>query len=282
MSAQGPAPGDGRTDAATATASAAVDWSPRQYLKFAHQRARPALDLLGGVIRALSQGGAPRVVFDLGCGTGTTTRLLAERWPAARVTGIDSSAPMLARAPPGDASIEWLDADLAAWSPPGDADLLFSNAALQWLDNHAQLFPRLLGPLGPGALLAVQMPRNYDQLSHENMVAAARSGPWRARLEPILRAQPVARPEDYFDILAAHARELDIWETTYLHALEGEDAVLEWTTGTGLRPYLQALEGEDRNGFLAAYGELTRAAYPRRADGRTLFPFRRLFLVARR
>ena len=280
MSARGPTPGDGRTHAATAPA--AVDWSPRQYLKFAHQRARPALDLLGAVMRALSQGAAPRAVFDLGCGTGITTKLLAERWPAARVTGIDSSAPMLARAMAGDGAIVWREADLADWSPPGDADLVFSNAALQWLDNHARLFPRLIEPLRPGALLAVQMPRNYDQPSHENMIAAARSGPWRARLEPILRARPVAEPEDYFDILAPHARELDIWETTYLHALEGADAVFEWTAGTGLRPYLQALEGEDRDGFLAIYGELTRAAYPRRADGRTLFPFRRLFLVARR
>ncbi|MDP6603788.1 MAG: methyltransferase domain-containing protein [Rhodospirillales bacterium] len=259
-----------------------MDWSPGQYLKFAPERARPALDLLDGVKRALSQGAAPRAIFDLGCGTGMTTRLLAERWPAARVTGIDSSAPMLAQARAGDAAIEWREADLAAWSPPDDADLLFSNAALQWLDNHAQLFPHLIGPLRPGALLAVQMPRNYDQPSHENMVVAARSGPWRARLEPILRARPVAAPEDYFDILAPHVRELEVWETTYLHALEGEDAVLEWTAGTGLRPYLQALEGEDKNGFLAVYGELTRAAYPRRGDGRTLFPFRRLFLVARR
>lgn len=280
MSARRPAPGDVRTHAAPA----AVDWSPRQYLKFAQPRARPALDLLDVVMRAFSRDEGPRAVFDLGCGTGITTRLLAERWPAARVTGIDSSPPMLAqaRALTDDASIEWREADLAAWSPPGDADLLFSNAALQWLDNHEQLFPHLIGPLRPGALLAVQMPRNYDQPSHENMVAAARSGPWWARLEPIMRTRPVARPEDYFDILAAHARELDIWETTYVHALEGDDAVLEWTAGTGLRPYLQALEGEDRNGFLAAYGELTRAAYPRRADGRTLFPFRRLFIVARR
>jgi trans-aconitate 2-methyltransferase len=159
---------------------------------------------------------------------------------------------------------------------------VFSNAALHWLDDHAGLFPRLVSGIAPGGVLAVQMPRNHGAPSHTEMVAAAETGPWRERLRPALRARPVAGPAVYHDILAPHVSRLDIWETEYLHALEGDNPVVEWTRGSALKPLLDRLEEPERSGFLAEYSARIARAYPPRPDGRTLFPFRRLFIVAMR
>ena len=254
-------------------------WDPTQYLKFAAPRLRPALDLLARV-----DAEAPAGVYDLGCGTGAATRLLAARWPAAAVTGVDSSPEMLSRArrEEGGATIAWVESDLAGWAPSDAADVLFSNAALHWLEGHERLFPRLVGCLRPGGVLAVQMPRNHQSPSHTCMVEAARAGPWRARLEPVLRPAPVEAADAYYAILAPLAVDVDIWETEYIHVLDGENPVVEWTKSTALRPLLDALEDGERDGFLAEYAARLAAAHPRRPDGTTLFPFRRLFIVARR
>jgi trans-aconitate 2-methyltransferase len=251
-----------------------VPWDPAQYLKFADHRLRPAVDLLNRI------DAAPVDVYDLGAGAGNVSRLLKARWPDARVTGVDGSREMLAKAAAGAPDIEWQRADLAAWRPPRPADVIYSNAALHWLGDHERLFPALLAALAPGGVLAVQMPRNFGAPSHTAIAEAVRSGPWRARLEPLLRPAPVADPAVYFDLLAPGAAALDIWETEYLHVLEGEHPVKEWTKGTWLRPLLDALEEPARSDFEACYAGLVAHAYPRRPDGRTLFPFRRLFIVA--
>ena len=255
--------------------SCRVVWDPAQYLKFADHRLRPAIDLLNRV--ALED---PGEVYDLGAGAGNVTRLIKERWPAARVTGVDDSPTMLAKAAATAPSIAWQQADLATWLPPRPADLIYSNAALHWLTGHERLFPALLAGLAPGGVLAVQMPRNFGAPSHTLISEAARGGPWRATLEPLLRPAPVAEPAFYYDLLAPRTSALDIWETEYLQVLEGADPVKEWTKGTWLRPLLDALAEPERSRFEARYAELVADAYPPRADGRTLFPFRRLFLVA--
>jgi trans-aconitate 2-methyltransferase len=255
--------------------TAAPGWDPGKYLEFADQRLRPALDLLARIPLA-----APAVVYDLGCGAGNVTRRLAERWPGAAVTGVDSSGAMLARARAADPGIAWVEADLGTWRAPRAADLVFSNAALHWLDEHAALFPRLIGELAPGGVLAAQMPRNHGAPSHTEMAAAAEAGPWRSRLAPLLRARPVASPDVYYDLLAPHVARLDVWETEYLHVLEGENPVVEWTRGSALKPLLDALEEPERSAFLADYAARIARAYPRRPDGRTLLRFRRLFIVA--
>ncbi len=253
-------------------------WDPAQYLKFADHRLRPALDLLG---RIAADG--PRAVYDLGCGAGNVTRLLAERWPQARVVGLDSSEEMLAKARAACPAASFESADLTAWRPPVPADVLYSNAVLHWLDDHASLFPRLIAGLAEGGTLAVQMPRNHDAPSHTCMREAAEAGPWAAVVVPALRHHPVAEPEVYYDLLRPLVSSLEIWETVYVQALEGENPVVEWTKGTALRPLLQAIEdGGQREAFLADYAARLAAAYPRRADGRTLLPFRRIFIVARR
>jgi trans-aconitate 2-methyltransferase len=224
----------------------------------------------------------PNVVYDLGCGPGYITRRLAARWPGARVTGIDASPAMLAEARETVSTINWVHADVASWKPELPADLIFSNAALHWLDGHETLLPRLLSYLRPGGVLAMQMPRNYGEASHTSIVETVDNGPWRDQLRPLLRRQPVAPPETYAALLLPLVGNLDVWETVYLHILPGENPVVEWTSGTGLRPLLTALSADDRARFLAAYGQHMSRAYPPRDDGMTLFPFRRLFIAATR
>ncbi len=189
---------------------------------------------------------------------------------------------MLAEARQGQTTIRWVEADIARWAPERPPDLIFSNAALHWLDDHQALLPRLLGSLRPGGVLALQMPRNHGEPSHTAIVETVESGPWRERLEPLLRRRPVAPPEVYAELLLPLVTSLDIWETVYMHVLPGENPVVEWTSGTGLRPLLAALQGRERDDFLTDYAARTARAYPRRDDGLTLFPFRRLFIAATR
>jgi trans-aconitate 2-methyltransferase len=251
-------------------------WNPLEYLKFAGYRLRPALDLLAPI--SLD---SPRAVYDLGCGPGNITRLLKERWPGAAVTGVDSPSEMLVRASQEAPDVTLLLADIGQWSPPAPADLLFSNATMHWLDDHQRLLPRLVAQLAPGGVLAVQMPCNRDAPCHLLIDAAASDGPWRLRLSqvrPIFRS--VESAEAYYRIFAPLARRVDIWETEYLHVLEGDNPVLEWTKGTALRPYLDVLNEPDRGAFLATYATRVSAAYPKQPDGHTLLPFNRIFLIA--
>lgn len=250
-------------------------WNPQQYARFAGQRLRPALDLIARIPLEL-----PQTVADLGCGAGNVTRILRERWPHARIRGVDASPQMLAEARKEQADIDWECADLGCWSPAEKCDLVFSNAALHWLDDHPALFARLAGCVAPGGVLAVQMPRNFGAPSHTLMHELATHPPWRESLTPLLRPTPVLEPAAYFALLAPRVRSIDIWETEYLQVLEGENPVVEWTKGTWLAPLLAALPPEGRSAFEAQYRQRVAQAYPRGADGKTLFPFRRLFIVA--
>jgi trans-aconitate 2-methyltransferase len=249
-------------------------WDPSQYLKFADHRLRPAMDLLARVPES-----DPRAIWDLGCGAGNVTALIRRRWPEARIAGVDNSPDMLKQAS-AISGIDWIEGDVGTWSAPQPADLVFSNAVLHWIDGHARLFPHLLRQVARGGVLAVQMPRNFQAPSHVLLYETAAQGPWAPTLVPLLRPSPVASPETYYDWLMPHATHLDIWETEYLHVLQGENAVLEWTKGTAVRPLLDRIDPALRDDFLAAYAAKLRQAYPRRADGMTLFAFRRLFIVA--
>lgn len=220
-------------------------------------------------------------IVDLGCGAGEQAVELARRWPDAIVTGIDSSPEMLAHAESG--AVRWIQADIAAYDPPEPLDLIYSNAALQWLDNHIELFPGIAGMLSDEGVLAVQMPRNHDAPSHRVMRDVARRDCWSTRFEGVGVSSPVGEPTQYHDILRPYMTTLNIWETTYLHVLKGDDPVAYWTGSTGLRPYLNALANDgERDHFFNVYKEALRQHYPRQNDGRTLFPFRRLFIVGSR
>lgn len=250
-------------------------WDPNQYARFADARLRPAVDLLARVSHD-----APHQIYDLGCGAGTATRLLRARWPEAVAVGVDNSPAMLRQATDQMPGIEWVQEDLGVWKPPVGADLIYSNAALHWLPDHATLFTRLMTYLAPGGVLAVQMPNNFAAPSHTLIADTLRAGAWRTRLEPYVRPTPVHPISFYYKLLAPLAHSLDLWETEYLHVLEGIDPVKEWIKGSWLKPILDALDVSDRNSFEHEYATRLRRAYPPSATGVTLLPFKRLFVVA--
>ena len=265
---------------------AGESWDPGQYLKFADHRLRPALDLMGRIPPE-----NPQVVYDLGCGSGNVTRRLAERWPEADVVGVDNSPEMLERAASGGSDalsgrVRWQTGDLADWRPDCTPSILYSNAAIQWAADHHELVPRLWNLLPSGGCLAVQAPLSWDMRSHHLMretLADGGPGGQPVGSEELRRAvgnRWVQDPDFYYDLLAPGAAHLDVWTTEYQHVLSGDDAVLEWVRSTGLRPILNGLSDGDREAYLAEYRRRLNAEYPRRADGVTLYPFRRLFFVA--
>lgn len=249
-------------------------WDSRQYLRFEDARTRPARELLARVPT-----GNPATVVDVGCGPGNSTRLLLDRWPDASVTAIDSSAAMLERARESVPAATFLQTDLREWEPDRPVDVVFSNATLQWLGDHPVVLGHLLSWLAPGGTLAVQMPQNYDQPSHVLMRQLADSHRWASRVGGVLRVAPVASAQDYHRMLSGRGRWVDAWTTEYLHVLEGDDPILEWMRGSGLRPVLDRLDAAEAEEFASAYAAALREAHRKESDGTTLFPFRRVFFV---
>lgn len=247
-------------------------WDPTQYGRYAGQRSRPFFDLVSRI-----GAGSPDTVVDLGCGTGELTVSLKERWPRASVRGIDSSPEMIERAPK-DQGVAFELGRAEDFDASG-IDVLVSNALLQWVPDHERLLGEWTAQLNPGGWLAFQVPSNFGAPSHRLMRVLADSPQWRSRLDGVLRADPVSDPARYLDLLAARAEKVEVWQTEYLHVLEGPDPVLEWVRGTGLRPVLDALSEDDAAEFCAEYAPLLREAYPPRAYG-TVFGFRRTFGVA--
>ncbi|MET7858364.1 trans-aconitate 2-methyltransferase [Streptomyces sp. NPDC005318] len=256
-------------------------WDPQQYLRHADHRTRPFHDLLARIPEPPAAP-APRIA-DLGCGAGNVTALLADRWPKARITGYDNSPQMLERAQAhATPLLDFAEADATTWTPPEPYDVIVSNALLQWVPGHADRFPAWLDALTPGGTFALQVPGNFDQPTHVLMRELAESPCWRSRLGGILRhGDAVLTPTAYLDRLTAPGITADVWETTYLHLLQGEDAALDWVKGTGLRPVLTALadDPQARDAFLAEYRDALRTVYPKGPHG-TVFPFRRIFAVA--
>jgi len=251
-----------------------MSWDPNQYLKYADARLRPALDLLARI-----PVDTPQQIVDLGCGAGNVTRLLHERWPEAQLLGVDASAEMLARARQTLPAAHWCEARIETWQPAAAPDLIFSNAALHWVGGHDVVFPRLLAALAPGGTLALQMPANFAAPSHAAIQELADSPRWRAAVAGA-RLGAVLDPAAYFDLLAPLVRSLELWETTYWQVLAGDDPIVEWVKGTTLIPFLERLDAAAQNEFLSAYRARMATAYPRRADGTTLYPFKRQFLLA--
>jgi trans-aconitate 2-methyltransferase len=251
-------------------------WNPHLYLTFGDERTRPAADLLARVHLQ-----TPKAVFDLGCGPGNSTGLLASRFPAADIVGVDASAEMLTEARASGVRASWVQADFDRWSPEEPADLIYSNAAFQWSADPLALTVRLYRALAPHGVLALQVPQNFDQPSHLEVRAVVEDGRWAETMRKARQYDPgFVRATDYARALASLRAALDIWSTEYLHRLDGPDAVFRWMSGTGLRPFTQRLDGAERLAFEAAVRERLARAYPAEPDGRTFCPFRRLFVIA--
>jgi trans-aconitate 2-methyltransferase len=255
-----------------------VRWDPEQYGRYASERGRPFLDLVAQIGAA-----APRRVVDVGCGPGELTALLADRWPDALVEGIDSSPEMIHTAQRHSRDrLSFRIEDAARWRPQTDTDVIVSNATLQWVPGHQDLLRAWARSLPAQGWLAVQVPGNFDQPSHALMRQLAGSARWAEQLGGVLRHHDVVGdPQTYAELALDAGLTVQAWETTYVHVLQGADPVLDWVRGTGLRPVLAALGEQDGAEFEAAYAALLREAYPATDHG-TLFPFRRVFVVAHR
>jgi trans-aconitate 2-methyltransferase len=256
--------------------SPAMSWSAAQYLKFEHERTRPVRDLVAQIPSVEVLGAA-----DIGCGPGNSTEVLRERYPEARIIGLDSSPDMIEAARKRLPDIAFEVADIREWRPKTPLDVILANAVLQWVPDHDTLLPALIAQLKPGGVLAAQMPDNLDQPSHRLMSAVASEGPWAAKLKDAGGARTERHLANwYFRVLRAHAPHVDVWRTTYFHPLAGARAIVEWLKGTGLRPFLDPLQEKEREAFLARYEEAIAKAYPAEPDGTVLLPFPRLFVIA--
>jgi len=253
-----------------------ADWSAEQYLKFEDERTRPPRDLLAQV--PLTEA---RKIVDIGCGPGNSTELLVKRWPNATVIGIDTSSGMLRQARERLPKQTFIEANVAHWVPPDGTDLLFANAVFQWVPGHLKHLQRLLGRLPEGGVLAAQIPDSLEEPAHLLMREVAREGPWSKQLYEKARLRDeVPEPGGYYDALSPHCRRLDIWHTIYNHPLADATAIVEWVKGTGLRPFMEMLETAERKLYLAEYTARVAAAYKPQADGKVLFRFPRIFIVA--
>ncbi|TKI08065.1 trans-aconitate 2-methyltransferase [Martelella alba] len=254
------------------------DWNPALYRRFEAERTRPALELIARI-----KTDNPRQVTDLGCGPGNSTEGLLARFPQAKVTGVDTSAAMLESARQRLPQCRFVQEDIRRWRSPVLQDILYANASLQWVADHPSLFPSLFSQVAAGGTLAIQMPDNRDEPTHSEMRRVADAGPWRDTLGSSAQIRvKMLSAQQYYDLLAPQADEVDIWQTRYYHVMPSAASIVEWLRATGLRPFLEQLDGRQQAAFLKAYLRAIEQAYPVREDGRILLAFPRLFIIARK
>ena len=251
-----------------------MSWSAKQYVAFEDERTRPARDLLAAIPPVEAQS-----AIDIGCGPGNSTEVLAERFPHAHVIGMDSSDDMLADARKRLPALNFELADIGAWSPAQAFDVILANASLQWLPDHATLYPHLVHQLTPGGTLAVQTPDNLDEPAHRLAREVAAEGPWSAKIGTVKHNERHTASY-YYELLSKHCSTVDVWRTTYQHPLVDHAAVVEWFKASALRPFLAPLTDSEKAAFLQEYQARITQAYPALADGTVLLPFPRLFIIA--
>ena len=251
-------------------------WNPDLYLQFDRQRTQAAIDLVNRI-----EHDAPTHVIDLGCGPGNSTAILRNRWPDAQITGLDSSADMITHARERDLQAHWVQGDIATWTPDNKPDILFANASLQWLPNHAQLLQRLVSLLAPSGVLAIQFPFHHRSPLQQVVLEASRDPRWHEAMADARDALTWHDSGYYYDALADQCTHIDLWETEYFHIMESHDAILDFIRGSGLRPFVQALDSEED---IAQFETLVlqgyRQNYPPSQNQKILFPFRRQFILA--
>lgn len=261
--------------------TASTQWDAKSYQQFARLRERPVLELLDHVDLQ-----HPQRIYDLGCGTGIATQLLAKRWPLADLTGIDSSAEMLEEATYLPIKALWQKCDVREWRAQSPADLLFAAAVLHFINDHQSLLPQLLSQLNTGGCLAAHMPNWRDALWYELMLETLETGGPQgrplgsARLRQFMAERTVLSLKSYYQLLAPLTKELDIWETEHLQVVEGTSPIFDWVKVSALRPVLLALGEHEKERFIEQYLRVVHQHYPQEANGQTLFPFKRIFILA--
>ncbi|HTY13299.1 MAG TPA: methyltransferase domain-containing protein [Candidatus Omnitrophota bacterium] len=252
------------------------DWDPQHYLKFKNERTQPSIDLVGRIEPAI----APRCIIDVGCGPGNSGQILIERWPHAEFTGLDNSPAMIEKAKADHPAQNWVLADATTYAPGRKFDLIFSNAAIQWIPDHTRLFKTLFGWLSAGGTIAVQTPRFQNMAIGKIIEHITGKGRWNKALGGCSDLFTYHNPNFYYDLLAGEVRRIDLWETDYFHILGSHLAVIEWIRGTALMPYLDRLADKaDRQALEDEILEEVKNQYPAQKDGKVLFPFKRLFFI---
>jgi trans-aconitate 2-methyltransferase len=255
-----------------------MDWNPSLYLKFQAERTQPSIDLVSRI--RLEN---PMDIIDLGCGPGNSTEILFKRWPKAKVAGLDSSEKMIEQARKDYPGYEWIHADASSYKPGKKFDLVFSNAALQWIPDHQKLIPGIFSWLNPGGILAVQVPANKESPLHIALVKVSRSKRWHDYTRDCAAYIVYHPAEIYYEILSPLSQNFDIWETTYCHILESHKALIEWYRSTGMKTYLEKLpDDKARTDFENEVLSEAVSAYPTQSDNKVIYPFRRLFYMARK
>lgn len=254
------------------------DWKPELYLEFKKQRTQPAIDLVSRIDLT-----APKRIIDIGCGPGNSTATLKNRWPNAEIIGIDCSPTMIEQANKTDGDINWICADASDdLGNLGKFDIVFSNAAIQWMPRHEALLPRLFSLLDVGGVLAVQVPDTTHMPVHMSLQSLVQSGRWSNKFSGETSHSTFFAPY-YYDILSKLSSDINLWETHYYHVMENHQSIVQWYSSTGLKPYLDRLESaSDQTDFLAEFENALKFAYPKQMDGLVLFPFTRIFFIVRK
>ncbi len=253
-----------------------MTWSAQQYSRFEAERTRPVRDLVAAIPNADA-----KVAVDLGCGPGNSTEVLAQRYPQALVTGLDSDQDMIDAARKRSPQTTFELADIEKWTPATKCDVILANASLQWLPAHQTLYPRLVDCLAPGGTLAIQTPDNLQEPAHVLAQEVAADARWNGKLHQV-RLHNRHTPQWYYGLLQPHCQQIDVWRTTYFHPLEDAQAVVEWFKGSALRPFLAKLDDNEKTVFLTMYRQRIEQAYPALPSGTVLLPFPRLFILATR
>lgn len=252
-----------------------INWNPNQYLKFVKERTQPSIDLAAKV-----QIDSPAAVIDIGCGPGNSTEVLRKRWPHAKLTGLDSSPVMIDRARTDHPDIEWISGDAASFGFEEKYDVVFSNAALQWIPDHESLVPRLYAIVAKGGALAVQVPADFESPLRKAIVSVSKKPKWSMYTADCVHLVNYRTADYYYDILTQLTGQLDLWETTYYHILPSHSDLVEWYKGTGMKPFLERLPDEkSRMEFEREVLDRCKIGYKTSVDDKVLYPFRRIFFV---
>lgn len=253
-----------------------IRWNPDQYLKFAGERTQPSIDLAARI-----ETENPGSVIDIGCGPGNSTQVLRNRWPGAKITGFDSSPAMIERAMADHPDAEWITGDASSFVFKSKYDVVFSNAALQWMQNHEALIPRMYDIVAGRGALAVQVPADFESPLRRTLISVSEEPKWSkytAGCDHLLNYRTAGY---YYDILSKLSGRVDLWETTYYHILSSHADLVEWYKGTGMRPFLERLPDDgSRKSFEQEVLDGCKQEYELRPDGNVLYPFKRIFFVA--
>jgi len=251
------------------------DWNPNLYLKYKNERTQPSIDLISKINPTFQ----PITILDVGCGPGNSSQALLQRWPQAQLTGIDSSPKMIEKAKMDFPDSLWLVADASKYVSNVKYDLVFSNATIQWIPNHEALFDLLYELTRVGGVLAVQVPR-FDQMPLSKAIErAANKERWQGQTKDCSELFTYHDYKYYYDLVCPNYKSLELWQTDYIHVLESQLAIIEWIRSTGLKPYLDRLNENEKPAFESEVLAELKHYYPTQNNGKVLFPFKRLFMI---